>query len=39
MRLEVGARKEGGTESIRVECQGIPGNPMSGSTIQHRHTA
>ena len=31
MRLGVGARKEGGTESIGVECQGIPGNPVSSS--------
>jgi len=28
---EVGARKDGGTESIGVERPGIPGNPVSGN--------
>jgi len=31
MRFGVGARMDGGTESIRVACQGIPGNPVSGN--------
>jgi len=31
MRLGVGAWKDGGTESIEAEHQGIPGNPVSGN--------
>jgi len=31
MRLGVGARKEEGTESIGVEHQGIPDNPVSNN--------
>jgi len=31
MRLGVGARKDGGTESIGVKRQGNPGNPVSGN--------
>ena len=31
MMLGVGARMDGGTESIRVARQGIPGNPVGGN--------
>ena len=31
MRFGIGARKDGGTESIGVEHQGIPGNPVSSN--------
>jgi len=35
--LGVGARMDGGTESIRVVCQGIPGNPVSGNHLAPSH--